>query len=186
MATRYRFGENIKPHFITFAVVNWIDVFSRECYKEIVVDSLKFCIAEKGLNLHAWVIMSNHVHLIASAKEGLELPAIIRDLKKFTSRMIIAKIEENSSESRRDWMIWMFKRAGLKNSNNKVYQFWQQDNHPVELSTNEMIDQKLRYVHENPVRAGIVNEPWHYKHSSAINYYELAEGLVPIEALVVV
>ncbi|MHB1178817.1 MAG: transposase [Daejeonella sp.] len=81
MATRYRFGDSGVPHFITFGVVNWIDVFSREGYKEIVVNSLKYCIAEKGLILHAWVIMTNHVHLIASAKEGFELPAIIRDFK---------------------------------------------------------------------------------------------------------
>lgn len=105
MATKYRFGDSSVPHFITFAVVNWIDVFSRECYKEIVIESLKFCIAEKGLNLHAWVIMSNHIHLIASAKECFELVNIIRDLKKYTSKMIIANIEANTRQSRKEWMI---------------------------------------------------------------------------------
>jgi len=105
MATRYRFGDSSIPHFITFSVVNWIDIFSRECYKEIIVESLKFCTAEKGLNLHAWVIMSNHVHLIATARDGFELVNIIRDLKKFTSKMIIANIEDNIQESRKEWMI---------------------------------------------------------------------------------
>jgi len=180
MATRYRFGDNSIPHFITFAVVNWIDVFSRECYKEIVVESLKFCIAEKGLILHGWIIMSNHIHLIASAKEGFELVNIIRDLKKYTSKTIIANIESNMQESRKDWMIWMFKRAGAKNSNNKVYQFWQQDNHPIALSTNEMIDQRLNYLHENPVVSGLVTEAQYYKYSSAVDYYEERSGLVPI------
>ena len=71
--------------------------------------------------------MSNHVHLRASAKAGFELAAIIRDFKKFTSRMVIESIESNAQESRKEWMIWMFKRAGAANSNNKVYQFWQQD-----------------------------------------------------------
>ena len=65
--------------------------------------------------------MSNHVHLIASAQEGFELTAIIRDFKKFTSRMVIESIESNAQESRKKWMIWMFKRAGSANSNNKVY-----------------------------------------------------------------
>ncbi|UIR57386.1 transposase [Sphingobacterium sp. SRCM116780] len=180
MATRYRFGDNRVPHFITFAVVNWIDVFSRVCYKEIVVESLKFCIAEKGLNLYAWVIMSNHIHLIATAKEGYELVNIIRDLKKYTSKMIIASIETNTQESRKEWMIWMFKRAGVKNSNNKLYQFWQQDNHPIELSTNEMLTQRLNYLHENPVAAGLVSEAQHYKYSSAVDYYEERRGFVPI------
>lgn len=180
MATKYRFGDSSIPHFITFAVVNWIDVFSRECYKEIIVESLKFCISEKGRNLHGWVIMSNHTHLIATAKEGFELVNLIRDLKKYTSKMIITSIETNMQESRKNWMIWMFKRAGAKNSNNKVYQFWQQDNHPIELSTNEMIDQRLNYLHENPVTAGLVTEAQYYKYSSAVDYYEERGGLVPI------
>ncbi len=70
--------------------------------------------------------------------------------------MIIAEIENNEQESRRSWTIWMFKRAGAKNSNNKIYQFWQQDNHPIELSTNEMLDSRLNYLHHNPVRVGLV------------------------------
>ncbi len=183
MATRYHFGDNNRPHFVTFSVVNWIHVFSRECYKEILVESLNFCIVQKGLNLHAWVIMSNHVHLIVSAKEGFQLTDSIRDLKKFTSRMIIACIEANVQESRKNWMIWMFKRAGSRNSNNKVYQFWQQDNHPIELSTNDMIDQKLEYLHTNPVKAGLVWEEGHYKYSSAIDYCGEQAGLLPIEVL---
>ena len=102
MATKYRFGDSSIPHFIIFAVVNWIDVFSRECYEEIIVESLKFCITEKGPNLHGWVIMSKHTHLIATAKEGFELVNIIRDLKKYTSKMIIASIETNMQESRKN------------------------------------------------------------------------------------
>jgi REP element-mobilizing transposase RayT len=116
MASRYKFGDSTKPHFITFSVINWIDVFTRETYKGILVESLAFCIAEKGLILHAWVIMSNHVHLILSAREGFKPAAIIRDRKKYTSKMIIAAIETNIHESRKEWIIWMFKRAGAKNS----------------------------------------------------------------------
>lgn len=184
MTTRYRFGNNELPHFITFAVVNWIDVFSRETYNEIIIESLKFCITNKGLRLHAWVIMSNHVHLIASAKNDVKIADIIRDLKKFTSRKIITSIEENLQESRKNWMIWMFKRVGARNSNNEVYQFWQQDNHPVELSTNIMIDQRLEYLHQNPVKAGYVWQPEHYKYSSAIDYYTEGKGLLPVELMV--
>ncbi|MHB1178816.1 MAG: hypothetical protein ACYCZO_10855 [Daejeonella sp.] len=97
--------------------------------------------------------------------------------------MIIAEIDSNEQESRRNWMIWMFKRAGAKNSNNKIYQFWQQDNHPIELSTNEMLDRRLNYLHENPVRAGLVWEIADYKYSSAIDYCEKGQGLLPIELL---
>ncbi|WP_158996318.1 transposase [Mucilaginibacter sp. L196] len=181
MATRYHFGDNEKPHFITFSVVNWIDVFTRESYTQILLDSLRFCIEKKGLRLHAWVIMSNHVHLIASAKEGFKLADIMRDMKKFTSQRIIAAITENEQESRKDWLIWMFKRAGARNKNNETYQFWQQDNHPIELSTNEMMDQRLDYLHNNPVKAGVVWEPQHYKYSSGVDYYSEGKGLLPIE-----
>jgi REP element-mobilizing transposase RayT len=183
MATRYRFGEDEMPHFITSSVVNWIDVFSREAYTQILVESLQYCIDNKGLPLHAWVIMSNHIHLIASAKQGYQLVNIIRDFKKFTSRNIIDAISSNIQESRKGWMIWMFKRAGERNGNNHKCQFWQQDNHPIELRTNEMMDQRLNYLHENPVKAGYVWEPQHYKHSSAIDYYTEVKGLLPIELL---
>jgi putative transposase len=77
----------------------------------------------------------------------------------------------------------MFKRAGAANSNNKIHQFWQQDNHPIELSTNEMVDQRLSYLHENPVLAGIVNLASHYKYSSAVDYYEERPGLLKVELL---
>ncbi|WP_461453250.1 REP-associated tyrosine transposase [Mucilaginibacter sp.] len=183
MASRYHFGDNEKPHFITFAVVNWIDVFTRAANVQVLLDSLKFCIEKKGLKLHAWVIMSNHVHLIASAKEGIKLADIMRDMKKFTSRQIIASIEQNEQESRKDWMLWMFKRAGAKNKNNDTYQFWQQDNHPIELSTNQMVDQRMDYLHTNPVKAGLVWEPQHYKYSSAVDYYSAESGLLTIEKI---
>ena len=183
MATRYHFGDNENPHFVTFATVNWIDVFSRACYKDILVESLKFCISEKGLVLHAWVIMTNHLHLIISCKEGFKQADVLRDFKKFTSKTIINCIEINPEESRKDWMIWMFKRAGAKNANNKIYQFWQQDNHPIELSSLSMMQQKLDYIHENPIKAGIVNEAQHYKYSSGLDYYEDSQGLLPIERM---
>ena len=88
--------------------------------------------------MYAWVIMPNHTHLIASAKEGFLLSDILRDFKKHTSKAIVAAIEANSKESRRNWMLWIFKKAGEKNTRNKGHQFWQQDDHPVEILNQEM------------------------------------------------
>jgi len=185
MATRYRFGDSNRPHFITFAVINWIDVFTREAYKQIFVDSPKYSMDHKSLSLHAWIIMPNHVHLIASVnKESIQLSDIMRDIKKYTSRMIVKAIEENQQESRKDWLLWMFRRAAAINSNNNQHQFWQQDNHPIELTTNQMIDQRLNYLHENPVTAGLVWKAEDYKYSSAIDYYCEQSGLLPVELLV--
>jgi putative transposase len=133
MATRYRFGDNDYAHFVTFSVIKWIDALSRPQYKDIVVASLKYCIQNKGLLLHAWVIMNNHVHLIISSKEN-KLEDIIRDLKRHTSKELLETIDNNPQESRKGWMMWLFKSAGAANSNNKNYQFWEQDNHPILLS----------------------------------------------------
>lgn len=182
MSSKYKVGDDTIPHFVTFAVVGWIDVFSREQYKEIMTDSLRFCIVHKGLKLHAWVIMTNHVHLIISS-ETAKLEELIRDIKKFTSKQIIKAITENPEESRKEWMLNIFSYTGKGNKNNKDFQFWKQDYHPVELTTNEMLTQRLEYLHENPVRSGLVWEAWHYKYSSAIDYCTNEKGLLSIEHL---
>ena len=168
MSSKYKVGEDAIPHFVTFSVVGWIDVFSREQYKELFIQSLQYCINQKGLVLHAWVIMTNHVHLIISS-DNAKLEHIVRDVKKFTSKQIIKAITENPKESRKEWMLNIFSFTGKNNNNNKDFQFWRQDYHPVELNTNIMLKQRLDYLHENPVRSGLVWEPQHYKYSSAIN-----------------
>ena len=182
MSSKYKPGEDAIAHFVTFSLVGWIDVFSRECYKEIFVNSLKYCQEHKGLTLHAWVIMTNHVHLIISSQTN-KIEDIVRDLKKYTSKKIIAAIQENPTESRKEWMMNLFSFAGKSNSNNKDYQFWKQDYHPIELNSSEKLKERLDYLHENPVRSGLVWEPWHYKYSSAIDYYTNEHGLLKIEHL---
>ena len=122
--------------------------------------------------------MPSHVHLIISS-ENSQLSDIMRDLKRHTSKKLLSSIQLNLQESRKEWMLWMFARAGKKNPNNDSYQFWQQNNHPIELSTNEMIDQRLEYLHMNRVESGFVSEPHHYLYSSAADYSG-KKGLVPI------
>lgn len=183
MSDRYKVRESWMPHFITTTVVGWADALSREMYKEIIIDSLKYCREHKGLWIYAWVIMSNHIHLIVSASGNGQLPDIVRDFKKFTSRALIKAINENPQESRKQWLMNMFRFAGSGNKANDVFQFWQQDYHPIALSSDLIITQRLNYLHENPVRAGIVWEPQHYKYSSAVDYYEQKPGLLNVELL---
>ena len=185
MSSRYKVSDHQMPHFVTSTVVGWIDALSREWYKQIICDSLVYCQKEKGMILHAWVIMNNHIHLIISAQEGVRIGNLMRDFKKFTSKKIIKAIEENVQESRREWMLNMFRFAGRQNSNNEEMQFWQQDYHPVILDTEEKMRQRLNYLNENPVRTGIVWQAEHYKYSSAIDYYENKQGLIPITKLLV-
>ncbi len=166
----YKIRNQSAIHFITFAVVEWVDVFTRKQYRDIVLDSLKHCQEEKELLLHCWCIMSNHLHLILSAKNA-DLSDVLRDFKKFTSKEIVKTIEQNGIESRRDWMLRIFKEDGTKNSRNKTYQFWRQDNQPQELYSAAFIFQKVNYIHNNPVEAGIVEKPEHYLYSSAKDYF---------------
>lgn len=165
----YKIRNKEEIHFITFAAVQWVDVFTRKVYCNIVIDSLRHCQQEKGLRLHGWCIMSNHVHLLASAKEA-NLSNILRDFKKFTFKQIITAIQTNEHESRKEWMLKIFSQEGEANSRNKTYQFWRQDNQPKECYSPAFTVQKLNYIHNNPVEAGLVEKPEHYTYSSAKAY----------------
>lgn len=77
-------------------------------------------------------------------------------------------------------MLGIFKSAGKKNSNVKEYQFWQQNNQPIKVWSTRHIKQKLDYIHRNPVKAGLVKEPWEWKYSSAHNYAE-RDAVIPID-----
>jgi len=121
----YQIRDQNGIYFITFAVVEWVDVFTRKDYANLVVESLQYCQKEKGLIIYGWCILSNHLHLIVSAAEGFALSAILRDFKKFTSTNILKAIEQNPQESRRNWLLWLFRAAGKKNRKNTKYQFWQ-------------------------------------------------------------
>ena len=170
MSIKYKIRNQEALHFISFATVEWIDVFTRSIYKEVIIDSLKYCQENKGMILYAWCLMTNHIHMIISSDGKNKQEDIIRDFKKHTSKKCLELININAGESRRNWMLWIFQSAGKKNSNNKKYQFWRQDNHPIELDTNYMMDQKLEYIHNNPVEEGIVERPEEYLYSSAKNY----------------
>jgi REP element-mobilizing transposase RayT len=170
MSSKYQIGDERYAHFVTFTVVHWIDLFTRDVYREVLMESLDYCIKNKGLVVHAFCIMSNHMHLVISANENAKLASIVRDFKKYTSYKLIDTLKNNSLESRREWMLWMFERAGRKNASNENFQLWQNGYHPIELSTPIMVKQKIDYIHENPVRAGFVREAEEYKYSSACYY----------------
>ncbi|MBA3647744.1 MAG: transposase [Chitinophagales bacterium] len=169
MSRKYKILDQTKLYFISFAVVNWIDLFIRNEYRNILLDSLMFCQKKKGLEVFAWCIMTSHMHLIIGT-QGNPMEDILRDFKSFTSRNLRIAIEENSTESRKEWLVKMMYEVGLTNRNNRGFQLWQQHNHPIELATNEMIVQRLQYIHFNPVKAGFVSDPEDYLYSSARDY----------------
>lgn len=180
MGKAYRVHDQNDLYFITLRVVAWVDIFTRPCYRISFVDSLNYCIDNKGLNVHAWVIMSNHVHAVISAEEG-NLTGIIRDLKSFTSKKFINQIFEEY-ESRRTWMLFQFRNRAMQKDKRIEYKVWESGYHGIELLSNTWIDTRINYIHNNPVKADIVDEPWHYKYSSARDYIG-KEGLVRIDPL---
>jgi REP element-mobilizing transposase RayT len=120
MSTGYQINDQEALYYLTFQVLDWIDVFTRQVYRDIIIDSFKYAIANKGLELFAFVIMSNHFHLIAQSKTG-KLSDTIRDIKKFTSKRIIETIQI-IPESRSNWMLNQFSFNARQPSRNKTYQ----------------------------------------------------------------
>lgn len=181
----FRIHDQYGIYFLTFTTVGWIDVFTRKQIREILLQSLKYCIENKGLVLYAYVVMSNHLHLIARSSEaGDGLSAIVRDFKKFTSISILDWMDDNRQESRRKWMQMIFKQYGRTNPNNTHFQFWQQSNMPKLIVFPKFGYQKLNYIHVNPVRAGYVDHPADYPWSSYRAYYSADRKiLLPVEIL---
>lgn len=169
MSHKYKIRDNAKPYFVTFATVNWIDVFIRNEYRDELLNSLRFCQQRKGLDVYAWCLMPSHVHLIIGAHQH-PLPEIIRDLKAYTSRRLRELINDHPQESRKEWIVWMMERAGRRNGNNYDWQLWQQGSNPVELGSRPIFRQKMDYIHYNPVAAGFVDEPAGWLYSSARDY----------------
>ena len=168
-ADNYFIKDQNAVYFLTFTVTDWIDTFTRKEYKIEIVNSLNYCIQHKGLIVFAWCLMSNHLHLVCKANDGFRISEIIRDFKKFTSKSIVKLVSE-IPESRKEWMLYRFEFAGKFDNRIKNYKFWQETNHAVLLDNTEMIDQRINYTHENPVRAFIVSEPQDYLFSSARDY----------------
>jgi putative transposase len=169
-------------YYMTFTVVGWIDVFSRQCYRDFVIESFKYCQQHKGMHLHAYVIMTNHVHLIVSADEGFSISNFVRDCKKYTAKQILDDIAANGIESRREWMLHQFEYYASRHSRNEKYQLWEHDNHFVELSSPAFTQQKIDYIHQNPVRAGLVYRAEDYVYSSASNYAGI-DQIIDIDCL---
>jgi len=165
MSHKYKTTEG-GLYYVTLTVVGWIDVFTRKEYVYEIIKNIKYCQENKGLELYAYVIMSNHIHMVARAQDG-NLNILLGQFKSFTSKQLIKQIEANSQESRKEWLMYMFRFFGRGNSQNEEFQFWQNGNHAIELWKPEVINQKVNYLHNDPVKQGIVARPEDYMYSSA-------------------
>ena len=169
MSEKYKFNDKEGVYFVTQTIVHWIDIFTRAELKHVIIKSLKHCQEHKGLLIHAWCLMSSHLHLIMSVSSKETPSDILRDLKKYTSKEIVETIKE-INESRREWLLRAFEKAGEDLKRIRYYKVWQDGNQPKQLFSLEFTKQKIDYIHFNPVKEEIVDEPENYWYSSARDY----------------
>lgn len=155
-------------YFVTFTVHQWVDVFTRSLYIDELLANLRYCQDHKGLEIFAWVVMSNHVHLIVRAKHE-NLSDVIRDFKKHTAKSIYRLIMDNPKESRKDWLLKVLSHQG------KIW-FWEEGYHGEAVLSVPFYDSKVNYIHLNPVRAMIVEREEDYIQSSAGDFYGVRKG----------
>lgn len=169
MSRNYKFHNPTAAYFVSFSVVEWLDVFTRNEYKDILIDNFHFY-QKQGMEIYAWCIMTNHVHLVFRSMNETKPEVLLGNFKRFTSKAIIKSILNNSKESRKEVLLEQFRLAASKSSNVKNYQFWRHDNKPIELWSNKVIFEKIKYIHNNPVEAGLVFRAEEYVYSSTVDY----------------
>lgn len=163
-------------YFLTFTVVEWVALFENDKFKKVICESLNYCLYKKGLVIYAYVIMNNHMHLVA-ASDNDDLSGTIRDFKKYTSGIITGLLEKEMNEHSAA-VLDTFINAANKHSRNKKYQLWQQHNHPEEVYSPTFTLCKIKYINNNPVYAGLADRPQDYCYSSAVDY---AGGVGPVK-----
>jgi REP element-mobilizing transposase RayT len=173
---RYRADENF-PYFCTISVIDWVPVFIDERVIQPIIDSLRFCQEKKALQLFAYVVMPNHLHLIAAAEN---LHDQMRDFKRFTSRTIHDRLVAGHRATILEWL-----RVGAQRARRSrgEFSFWQDGFHPQVIRSRTVFDQKLRYLHENPIRKGLVARPAEWRYSSAGWYSGESEPMIEMDQI---
>ena len=168
MPFAYQIHKQDAAYFLTMTAVEWVEVLSRREAKQLICDSLNHCIEQKGLEVFAYVIMSNHLHLVVRARQG-NLSDIVRDFKKYTSSALIRMLRQ-PGESRREWLVPLLEKGGNRQKKMSRHQLWQYNNHAEEVFSSQFARIKINYIHQNPVKAGLVDRATNYIFSSARDY----------------
>ena len=171
--SRYTITEPDKPHFMTCTVMEWLPVFTRPETVQIVLDCWRYQREHEGLRLYGYVVLENHLHFIAQAKN---LNKCVSSFKSFTARQIIDLLEAQHVEQ----LLTRLRFSKRAHKVDREYQFWQEGVHAELVFSEAMMREKLDYIHANPVKRGYVNLPEHWRYSSAANYAGLA-GLIDID-----
>ena len=181
---RHKITDPKGIYFVTLTVRGWIDLFTRGACRRIVLDSLMYCQSHKGLILYGYVIMSNHLHLLARGNLPSKGPdTIIRDFKRHTASRVKEWLERTDEEHRKVWMLPLLYRMTGPDETVGAFGIWQPGVNPVLCHSPKFLHQKLNYIHQNPVRAGIVDKPEDFVCSSARNYLGRKDCQIPVTLL---
>ena len=170
--SRFRFGESPFPHFLTCTVVGWLPVSTRPETVQVLFDSWEFLQDQDRLTLLGYVVLENHFHFIASAEN---LAKEVGDFKSYTARRIIDYLRERQVRTLLDGLEY----HKARHKSDREFQLWQEGSHPRVVENEEVLRQKLEYIHQNPVKRGFVSDPTHWRYSSARNYARI-DSLVSV------
>jgi putative transposase len=160
---RYKIFEACHPHFLTSTVVNWLPIFGSPPVAQIMLDSLRFLQQHERLTVYAYVMLENHLHLIASADD---LGKEIGNFRSYTARQIIDFHKDRNAQ----YILKQLNYHKFRHKTDRDYQLWQEGTHPEQIQGETMMRQKIEYIHYNPVKRGYVDDPTHWRYSSARNY----------------
>lgn len=150
------------PQFFTASIKGYYQLLQHDKYKDIVINSLKFLVEDKRIKLFAFCIMPDHIHLIWQMQPLIHPQHVQRDFLKYTAQQINLDLQKHHPE-----VLLQFK----SNANDRTYQFWKRRALSIELRTDKVYQQKLDYIHCNPVKAGFCKLPEEYNYSSALFYH---------------
>jgi len=175
---RFQINKNgLGCFFCTCTIVQWICIFKEEKYSQLIIDSLTYSREHKGLLLFAYVIMLNHIHLIISIKEGLSISDFMRDFKRYTSKRIAGELSNENNKL----FLYIFRKAAEKQNKGVRFKIWRDNFHPMEIISEKWFDQKIKYIHLNPVCKGFVLRPEDWKYSSARNWILDDNSLIKLD-----
>ncbi len=178
MRSSYKFSEDATElYFVTLTIVEWIPIFAKQKYCEIIIENLEFYRKEQGIKVHFLVIMPDHIHLILSSENNLG--SIIHNLKSYTAKEII----QNLKHDKRKWILNLLKYYKKQHKTGSNFQVWQEGSHPEMITSTPMLNQKISYIHFNPVKAGFVSSPEDWRYSSA-GYYAGNQSIMEFDEII--
>ena len=170
--SRYRFGDEHFPYFMTNSVVAWLPVFSYPEFANIILESWRFLQSQRNIDILAWVILENHLHWIGI---GPRLSQRVGEFKSFTATSILKLMDVKGTKT----LLQELEYYKLRHKGDQEHQLWQEGSHPQIIESDERMWQKIEYIHNNPLRRGYVDDPVHWRYSSARSYAGMA-GLIDV------